>query len=63
MDLNTAQPWSERDLRDLRWCIEHREPIEKIADFLCRTTEEVVDKAKELGLDLLATGQRRSECH
>jgi hypothetical protein len=50
--LNTGQPWSERELRDLRQSIEDGEPVLEIADFLCRTPQEVIDKAKELGFDL-----------
>jgi hypothetical protein len=49
---NTGAPWSERDLRDLRWCVEHKEPSNEIAGFLCRSQQEIIDKAKELGFEL-----------
>jgi hypothetical protein len=51
-DLNDNKPWSEMDLFDLRNSFAHRESIEEVAGFLCRsgTVEEVKRKAEELGL-------------
>jgi len=36
-NLNTGTPWSETESRDLKWCIEHREPVEYIADSCAAT--------------------------
>ena len=49
-NLNTGTTWSETEIRDLKWCIEHREPVEYIADFLCRQQAEIREKMAELGL-------------
>jgi hypothetical protein len=52
-----GQSWA---LADLRWCIEHKQPTSEIATFLCRTLQEVITKAKELGYTLpKAIGKRR----
>ena len=48
MNLNTGKSWSEMDLADLKNCIARREPIEEIADFLCRDIEEVRIKIREI---------------
>jgi hypothetical protein len=34
------------DIRDLKSCIEHREPVEYIADFLCRQQAEIRETTK-----------------
>ena len=49
-NLNTGTPWTETQIRDRKWCIEHREPVEYIADSLCRQQAEVREKMAELGL-------------
>ena len=38
-DINSGKPWSELDLRDLRYCLEAGEPVEDTANFLCRDVE------------------------
>jgi hypothetical protein len=63
-DLNSGEPWSELAVSDLRWCIKHKQPSAEIASFLCRSPQEVIEKARELGLDLpkaigKPTGRRR----
>jgi hypothetical protein len=35
-NLNTGEPWSAMDIRDLRWGINRRHSVERTADFLCR---------------------------
>lgn len=50
-NLNTGEPWSALDDRDLRWCVHDGQLIEEIADFLCRTEEEVRTRIEELGLE------------
>ena len=49
-NLNTGQPWSEIDIRDLRAEVDHGSSIREAADFLCRTAGEVEAKIQELGL-------------
>ena len=49
-NLNTGEPWSDNDIRDLRRCIALGETAEEIASFLCRTPLEIRDKAAELSL-------------
>jgi hypothetical protein len=49
-NLNTGQPWSENDVRDLRAAIENGDLLHEIANYLCRTKREVREKARELGL-------------
>ena len=43
-------PWSKIDDRDLAWYLNDRQPIDEIADFLCRTREEVSARIEALGL-------------
>jgi hypothetical protein len=58
-DMNSGEPWSEGDLRDLEWCIKHHETTAEIATFLCRSPKEVIEKANELGYKLhKLTGRR-----
>ena len=47
-NLNTGQEWSEMDLFDLANCVRLNNPIEEIADFLCRSRREVREKLAEL---------------
>jgi len=47
-NINSGKPWSEMDLADLANCLEFGEPVEQIADFLCRDVEEVEAKVAEL---------------
>jgi hypothetical protein len=45
-----CRPWTDADIRDLRRCIALGETVEEIATFICRTRQEVRDKAAELSL-------------
>ena len=47
---NSGTPWSEVDDNDLAWCINDRQSLTEIADFLCRTREEVAARIEALGL-------------
>jgi hypothetical protein len=49
-NLNSGTPWSEMDLFDLANCLKLREPVDEIADFLCRDIDEVEAKIAELQL-------------
>jgi hypothetical protein len=49
-NLNSGTPWSELAIDDLRYGVEHGDTVAKIADFLCRSEEEVTEKIEELGL-------------
>ena len=49
-NINTGKPWSEMDNADLRHDVKRKVPVDRIAEFLCRTEKEVRDKARELGL-------------
>ena len=49
-NLNDDLPWSEFALEDLRHAIQQRETIREIADFLCRSEDQVREKAIEQGL-------------
>ena len=51
-NLNTSVPWSDMDLLDLRLCAEAEDTLEDAAKIICRTQQEVREKAAELGLDL-----------
>ena len=47
-NINSGKPWSEMGLDDLANCLKLGEPVEQIADFLCRDIEEVEAKVAEL---------------
>jgi hypothetical protein len=47
-DLNTGKRWSKADLFDLANSVRLRDPVEKIAGFICRSRREVRDKIAEL---------------
>ena len=47
-NLNTGMPWSSWDDRDIRWGLDHNQPVEEIADFLCRTPSEVRQRISEI---------------
>ena len=59
--VNIGAPWSEEDVVDLEWGIKHKKTVDRIADFLCRTEQEVRDKARELGFGELpkVVGRRK----
>jgi len=58
-NLNTGQEWSEMDLFDLANCVRLNNPIEEIADFLCRSRREVREKLA--GLEASGELARRIE--
>jgi hypothetical protein len=47
-NLNEGQPWSEMDLVDLKNSLAFGRSVEDIADFLCRSEQEVREKIAEL---------------
>src|SRR5947209_19290543 len=47
-NLNTGKPWGSGQDRDIRWGLDHNDPIEEIADFLCRTPSEVSRRIREI---------------
>jgi hypothetical protein len=49
-NLNTGKSWSDADDLDLKAALEHCPTIQEIADFLCRTEQEVRDRMRELKL-------------
>ena len=53
--LNTGQPRSDLNNRDLKWNVKHRITVERIAEFLCRTEKEIRDQARKLRLGTLPT--------
>jgi hypothetical protein len=58
-NMNTGEPWSDADDRDLKWMIKRSARISSMADFLCRTAKELRDRARELGFGEL--GPERAE--
>ena len=46
-NLNTGAPWHAGEDEDIRGMLDHNEPIEEIADFLCRTRSEVRQRIAE----------------
>jgi hypothetical protein len=55
-NLNTGKPWSDMDLLDFGNAVATGQSVEQIADFLCRTRQEVRDKARALGIVLVEWG-------
>ena len=51
-DISTGEPWSEAAIRDLRRCIALGDSLEDTASFLCRSQQEVREKALQLELQL-----------
>jgi len=47
-NLNEGKPWSEMDLVDLRSSLALGSSVAYIAEFLCRSEDEVRDKIAEL---------------
>ena len=41
-------PWQSGEDQDIRWGLDHNEPIEEIANFLCRTHSEVRERIAEI---------------
>jgi hypothetical protein len=50
--ISTGEPWSEAAIRDLRRCIALGDSLEDTASFLCRSQQEVREKALQLELRL-----------
>jgi hypothetical protein len=48
-NLNEGKDWSEMDLTDLKNALAFGRSLEDIADFLCRSEQEVREKIAELG--------------
>jgi hypothetical protein len=48
-NLNEGKPWSEMDLADLKNSLAYGRSVKDIADFLCRSEDEVREKIAELG--------------
>ena len=48
MDMNSREPWLKTDLFFLQNSLDHGMSFAEAAGFLCRTEEEVREKAKEL---------------
>ena len=49
-DIYEGAEWTEMDLEDLKAAIEHSRSIDEIAEFLCRSADDVAHKCAELGL-------------
>jgi hypothetical protein len=47
-NLNTGTAWSTWDDQDIRWGLDHKQPIAEIASFLCRTPSEIRQRIKEI---------------
>jgi hypothetical protein len=47
-NLNEGKAWSEMDLFDLENSLARNTPVAEIADFLCRSEQEVREKIAEL---------------
>ena len=47
-NLNNGKSWSPWDDQDIRWGLEHNQPIEETADFLCRTPSEIRQRIQEI---------------
>jgi hypothetical protein len=52
--LNTGEPWSAWDDKDLRHCAEQGDSVSETALFLQRSTGEVLQRAKELKIEFAA---------
>jgi hypothetical protein len=48
-NINEGKPWSEMDVFDLKNSLERSTPIADIADFLCRSEQEVLEKIADFG--------------
>lgn len=49
-DLNSHTPWSTWDEQDIRYAVDHNQTLAETANFLCRTQQEIRDKAHAMGL-------------
>ena len=53
-NLNTGKPWSGVDIRDLKASITRGDSLADAAQHLCRTRQEIRDKAAELKVNFRA---------
>ena len=49
-DIYDGAEWTEMDIEDLKSAVAYSRSLEEIAEFLCRSTDEVARKCAELGL-------------
>jgi hypothetical protein len=49
---NTGTPWSQDEIRDLRYAAKQGDTLEEVSIFLMRTPVEVLAKASELRLSI-----------
>jgi hypothetical protein len=49
-DIYDGTEWTEMDIEDLKSAIAYSRSLEEIAEFLCRSTDDVARKCTELGL-------------
>jgi len=47
--LNDGKPWSDEDVQDLLWSLDHGSSLEEASLFLSRNERSVAEKARELG--------------
>ena len=48
-DIYDGTEWTEMDIEDLKSAIAYSRSLEEIAEFLCRSTDDVARKCAELG--------------
>jgi hypothetical protein len=48
--LNSGQPWSAADDRDLRWGLDHGRSLDDTARFLSRSRPEILRRMTGLGI-------------
>lgn len=53
-NLNTGMPWADADDRDLRWAAENYSDVNQVANYLCRTPDEVRRRGRKLGISVPA---------
>ncbi|UPK28367.1 hypothetical protein [Bradyrhizobium sp. 195] len=58
-DVHTGEPWSEMAVEDLQAAWKTGANLEELSTYLCRDWEDITEKCKELGLDLIYQPQRR----
>ena len=49
---NTGIPWSQDEIRDLRYAAKQGDTLDEVSIFLMRTPVDVLGKATELGLSI-----------
>ena len=57
-NINEDAPWSEMDRFDLLNGIMYGRTVGELADFLCRRADEVLQKARQLGMPFTAPADR-----